>query len=120
MAGTILASQTERLLPHDLMADMSSGNEEDVSLNARVRGHVQGVGFRVFIRSAAWHLGVRGYVRNMPDGTVQIVAAGKREGLDRLLQEVWRGPAGAYVKAVDSEWLPGEPAGLPAHFEVRG
>ena len=101
------------------MTEMGLGNGNGVSLKARVRGHVQGVGFRVFIRSAAWHLGVRGYVRNIPDGTVMIVAVGNRESLERLLKEVWRGPAGAHVLAVDSEWQPGELQGLASQFEVR-
>jgi acylphosphatase len=101
------------------MADKSSGDGDAVSLKACVRGHVQGVGFRVFIRSRAWRLGIRGYARNMPDGTVQIVATGDRAALDSLLQEVWRGPAGAHVTAVDSEWQPGELPALTSKFEVR-
>jgi acylphosphatase len=102
------------------MAGTKLGNDEWVTLSARVRGHVQGVGFRVFIRTVAWQLGVRGYARNLPDGTVQVVAAGKRDGLDRLLQEVWRGPAGAHVMGVDAEWSEGKSADLPSQFEVRG
>lgn len=101
------------------MSDLNSSDGAIVSLKAHIRGHVQGVGFRVFIRSAAWHLGVRGFVRNMPDGTVQLVAAGPRASLERLLQEVWRGPAGAHVLSVDSEWESGELPGLPRQFEVR-
>ena len=90
-----------------------------VSLTARVRGHVQGVGFRVFIRSIAWNLGVKGYVKNMADGTVHLVAAGERQALERLIREVWRGPAGADISAVDTEWHQDEPAGLSPKFEVR-
>jgi acylphosphatase len=101
------------------MTDSHSRDGAAVSLKARVRGHVQGVGFRVFIRSAAWKLGIRGYVRNMPDGTVQLVASGAREGVENLLQQVWRGPAGADVLAVDSEWQDGELPGLSPRFEVR-
>jgi acylphosphatase len=101
------------------MADIRSGDDNLVSLKARVQGHVQGVGFRVFIRSTAWRLGVRGYVRNMPDGSMQIVANGEREALDSLLKEVWRGPAGAHVKTIDSEWQTGELPGLASQFEVR-
>lgn len=55
----------------------------------------------------------------MPDGTVLLVAAGNRESLERLLKEVWRGPAGAHVLAVDSEWQRGELQGLAPKFEVR-
>ena len=89
------------------------------TLRATVRGFVQGVGFRVFVRSAAWHLNVRGYVKNMPDGTLQVVAAGSRAALDKLLAEIWRGPAGAHITAVDTSWEEGESVGLGPTFEVR-
>lgn len=101
------------------MSQSSFGAGQTATLKACVRGLVQGVGFRVFIRRAAWHLEIRGFVRNMPDGTVQIVATGSPQALDKLIQEVWQGPAGAHVKSVDSEWLPSEPAGLAREFEVR-
>lgn len=99
------------------MTELGSGDA--VSLKALVRGHVQGVGFRVFIRSTAWHLGVRGYVRNMPDDTVLLVATGRRDSLEQLLKEVWRGPAGAHVTAIDTEWQVGDVPGLGPQFEVR-
>jgi len=89
------------------------------TLSATVRGYVQGVGFRVFVRSAAWRLGVPGYVRNMPDGSLLVVASGDQTSLDKLLKEVWRGPAGAHVTSVDEQWTDSETPGLPASFEVR-
>ena len=89
------------------------------TLRAIVRGYVQGVGFRVFVRSAAWHLNLRGYVRNMPDGTVQVVATGPRSAVEKLLAEIWRGPAGAHITAVDSTWEEGEAPGLGQTFEVK-
>jgi len=89
------------------------------TLRATVRGFVQGVGFRVFVRSSAWHLNLRGYVRNMPDGTLQVVAAGSRSALEKLLAEIWRGPAGAHITAVDTSWEDGEAVGLGPTFEVR-
>lgn len=112
-------SRCERYKQDFVMTEKSSGNSTAVSLKARVRGHVQGVGFRVFIRSAAWRLGIRGYVRNLPDGTVQMVASGTREAVDHLLQQVWRGPAGAHVLGIESEWQDGELPGLAPQFEVR-
>ena len=88
-------------------------------MRATVKGYVQGVGFRVFVRSAAWRLHLKGFVRNMPDGTLQVVAAGPRSALDKLLAEVRRGPAGAQVHSVDTNWEEGEAAGLGQTFEVR-
>jgi|SRR6266568_2213151 len=91
----------------------------NATLRATVRGFVQGVGFRIFVRSAAWHFNLQGYVRNMPDGTLQVVAAGPRPALEKLLAEIWRGPAGAHITAVDVNWQDGEAAGLRTPFEVR-
>jgi acylphosphatase len=65
-----------------------------------VRGSVQGVGFRYFTQAAAVRAGVRGWVRNNPDGTVEIAAAGEADALARLEQEIRRGPRGARVDQV--------------------
>jgi acylphosphatase len=88
-------------------------------LTALVKGYVQGVGFRVFIRSAAWRLGVTGYVKNLADGTVKVVASGPKASLDSLLQQIWRGPAGADVQSVDASWTDSDEITLPTPFEVK-
>ena len=101
------------------MNDQNATGTKRATLRASAHGYVQGVGFRVFIRSQAWDLGVRGYVQNLSDGTVRVVASGPRKSLETLLQELWRGPAGAHVTSVDTEWSDGEDRGLPTQFEVR-
>ena len=68
-----------------------------VTVRWEVIGRVQGVGFRWFVRQQARRWGVRGWVRNRPDGSVEIAAAGTREALDGLLAAVHRGPPGAEV-----------------------
>lgn len=78
--------------------------DERQEVHACVMGEVQGVGFRFFIRRAASSLGVSGWVRNTPDGTVELVAQGRRGHLDRLLDEARRGPSGARVEDVRVEW----------------
>lgn len=82
-----------------------------------VRGKVQGVGFRWFVRQTARTLGMSGSVRNEPSGEVWVEAAGDVAVHERLEAALWRGPVGARVDAVistidDSE--PGEP--LPTPF----
>ncbi|MCX8195041.1 MAG: acylphosphatase [Candidatus Micrarchaeota archaeon] len=52
------------------------------------RGSVQGVGFRAFVMGHALQLGVSGYVRNLPDGSVEIVAEGTPEQLEELCRRV--------------------------------
>jgi acylphosphatase len=71
---------------------------------------VQGVGFRLFVLRAAQRLNLKGYVRNMPDGTLQVVASGPRASLQQLLAEIERGPVGAHVSSVDTTWQEGEAA----------
>jgi acylphosphatase len=66
----------------------------------RIEGRVQGVGFRYFTRRAARSLGVRGQVRNLPDGTVEAIADGSAEALEALERSLRAGPPGARVDDV--------------------
>lgn len=75
-----------------------------VRLSARIHGDVQGVGFRAFTRNHAWRLGLRGYVRNVVDGTVEVVAEGEREALQTFLSILNDGPRYGRVSRVDAEW----------------
>ena len=82
-----------------------------------IRGRVQGVGFRYFTQAAAVRAGVGGWVRNNPDGTVEIAAAGEPDALERLEQEIRRGPPGARV---DQVAISDDPApAAAAHFAIR-
>lgn len=71
-------------------------------MHAIVRGRVQGVGFRYFVRKAAGELGVRGWVRNCPDGTVEVEAEGSEGQLDEFEVRLNQGPALARVSSVDA------------------
>lgn len=72
-----------------------------IVLHIIVRGRVQGVGFRWFVRERARELGLGGWIRNNPDGSVEVVASGPDESLTRFLEEVRRGPPGARVSRLD-------------------
>ena len=87
-------------------------------LRALVHGLVQGVGFRYYVLSRARMLSLVGFVRNRPDGTVEVVAEGERALLEELLEAVERGPIGASVSYVDRDWLPSREQFH--RFEVRG
>ena len=67
----------------------------------RVRGRVQGVGFRYFAEKTANDLGLAGWVRNDDDGTVQVYAVGNPEQLSELEGMLWKGPRWADVRGVD-------------------
>jgi len=78
---------------------------------------VQGVGFRWFVIQRARGAGLRGWVRNRPDGSVECVAEGSRPVLEGLLRELHHGPRSAAVTEVESEWCP--PAGDLEIFDVE-
>lgn len=82
---------------------------------AIVSGTVQGVCFRHYTRQTAQRLGLAGWVRNRPDGTVQVLAEGEREALEGLLGFLHQGPEAARVQQVQVEWLPFEGDLSPFH-----
>ena len=81
-----------------------------------VRGRVQGVGFRYFVLQAAHSIGVRGYVRNLDDGNVEVYAIGSKDQLSHLAGFLWKGPRYADVRGVEEIDAPVEKC---AGFDVR-
>lgn len=75
-----------------------------MKLYIRIFGIVQGVFFRANTRDFARHLGLTGYVKNMPDGSVEAVAHGSRDRLEKLLEWCKKGPSGALVEKTDFEF----------------
>jgi len=70
-----------------------------------VTGRVQGVAFRAHTRDEGARLGLMGYVRNLADGGVEIIAEGERDAVQRLIDWAGRGPAAARVDSRQFEWL---------------
>lgn len=89
----------------------------DARLHVAVRGRVQGVGFRWFVREAARSLALAGWVRNLPDGSVEVAAGGDASAIERLMSELRRGPDGSHVESVDPLGDPAEPLDRP--FAIR-
>lgn len=82
-----------------------------------VIGQVQGVGFRISCAREAERLGVGGSVKNLDDGSVEVIAAGPPEPVRQLTDWCRRGPRGALVERVVEE--PAEPTAVPAAgFEI--
>jgi len=77
---------------------------------------VQGVFFRAEARARAESLGVAGWIRNLPDGSVEAVFEGENERVESMVGWCRRGPSGAEVEAVDVERE--EPVGEPG-FRIR-
>ena len=75
-----------------------------ITLHAIVHGQVQGVYFRSFVVNRGKELGLTGYTRNLPDGTVEVRAEGYTAQLQKLLDELKKGPPAARVSMVDTDW----------------
>ncbi len=96
---------------------MTGMSTKATQLTAKITGLVQGVSFRWYIQRKATELGLVGWVRNRPDGSVEFVAEGSREALDRLLDAARVGPASAAVENVETKWGPS--TGEFYRFEIR-
>jgi len=72
------------------------------TIKIKISGTVQGVFFRKFIRDKADKLGLRGFVRNLDNGDVEIVAEGRDEKVNEMLGVCKKGPAHSDVKQVES------------------
>jgi acylphosphatase len=81
-------------------------------------GLVQGVGYRWFVWREAERLGLRGVVRNLPDGSVEVIAEGVTEALDRLERALSEGPTVARVDRVEKTDVPHD-VKLPNSFEIN-
>lgn len=86
---------------------------ETKRVKAVVQGRVQGVNFRYHTRQKARELGLRGHVRNVPDGTVEVVAQGDEADVRAMLAWLERGPRMAHVSEVQVDWQ------SPVHDEQR-
>jgi len=86
---------------------MSTKNQpQTLSLYATVSGRVQGVGFRYWVIQEALALGLRGWVRNLADGRVDLEAVGDEAALKELERRLWIGPPVARVDEVTAEYKP--------------
>jgi acylphosphatase len=91
---------------------------EEVVRRFLVHGKVQGVFFRHSTRVEAERLAIRGIARNLPDGSVEVIARGTAPAIQELRVWLHRGPARARVDAVQ-ELDPHSVDTMPAGFEVR-
>ena len=89
---------------------------ELVSFKATIRGTVQGVNFRLYAKRQAVIFKVTGWVRNQPDGSVQVLAQGRRSTLHEFITLLREGPDMASVTDVDINWIP--PGEIRSDFRV--
>ena len=94
------------------MSQVPQSDSDIVRAHIRVRGRVQGVGYRAFVRRAALRLALDGIARNLPDGRVEVIARGTLEALTELDRVLRRGPPFAQVTRVDATEWSGQAEGL--------
>lgn len=82
-----------------------------------VKGRVQGVNFRYYVLRKANELGINGYVRNLKDGNVEILAQGTRDGIDRLIEFVKSSPGSSFVTDIELNW--GKPETYFSNFQIK-
>lgn len=83
------------------------------ALRYLVAGRVQRVAYRAATAACATELGLRGWAKNLPDGRVEVVAAGPMPAIVRLTSWLWRGPPAARVDGLYiEEWSAAVPAGF--------
>jgi acylphosphatase len=86
-----------------------------VAFDVRISGRVQGVGYRYYAHACAHRLGVAGYVRNLPNGTVEAVIVGTKAACDEMIRDLERGPSTGRVDGLYVQPL----APAPAHEDFR-
>lgn len=79
-------------------------SDQHKRIDARIHGKVQGVFYRANTREKAQGLGLDGWVKNLPDGTVRLVAEGPRADLEALVDWTHEGSPAARVDEVDVDW----------------
>ena len=87
--------------------------EDRARVHLLIEGRVQGVFFRASAQAEASRLGLTGWIRNRPDGAVEVVAEGERKKIDDLIAWCRHGPRGAEVEDVQVEWK-----GFSGEFET--
>ena len=84
----------------------------------RIYGQVQGICLRSYAKEVADRLGLVGWVKNNPDGSVETVAEGSKEKLEEFVKWCKKGPSGAMVEKVEVKW--GEKSEDYDQFEIIG
>jgi len=69
-----------------------------------IQGLIQGVGYRFFVLEQAREYNIRGYVRNLPDGCVEVAAEGDKGMLNDFIKRLRIGPPSAHVTGIDVKW----------------
>jgi len=84
---------------------MPPQSENILTVNIKITGKVQGVGFRYFVLRQAQELGITGWVSNKPNGDVEALVQGEKADLEQFVAKVKEGPSFSRVEDVSLNWL---------------
>ena len=84
---------------------MSSPPEDTLTVNMKITGKVQGVGFRYFVLRQAQELGITGWVSNKSNGDVEAFAQGEKADLEQFIAKVKEGPSFSRIEDVSLNWV---------------
>ena len=84
---------------------MSSQLEDTLTVNMKITGKVQGVGFRFFVQQQAQKLGINGWVSNKSNGDVEALAQGEKADLEQFIAKIKEGPSFSRIDNVNLEWM---------------
>jgi len=90
-----------------------------ISKRVHYEGRVQGVGFRYTVRQIAKEYDVIGWVRNLADGRVELLAGGETDELDGFLESIAQSELAGFIKGVETEALPAAALAGLRGFEIR-
>ena len=88
---------------------MSHNSPNQICRRSLISGRVQGVFFRHYTREKALSLGLTGWVRNLPDGRVEVIVQGNRAQVEAMLEWFWQGSPSSQVQNVATEILEPQP-----------
>ncbi|MDX9858933.1 MAG: acylphosphatase [candidate division Zixibacteria bacterium] len=78
--------------------------KQTAAAELHITGLVQGVGYRYFCSREASRLGITGWVKNLSDGSVRVMAEGERQDIETLIERLRVGPFGAHVDTIEITW----------------
>jgi len=93
------------------------GSPSQAAVHLLISGRVQGVGFRFYAQDVAEELGLGGWVRNRPDGSVEAYAEGPRQDVEAWIAKLRQGPPLSRVESLQPQWQ--QPEGSTGTFTVR-
>jgi acylphosphatase len=91
-------------------------SDAKVAARLGVHGRVQGVGYRFFAEGIAQTLELQGWVRNLPDGDVDVYVEGRRSDIEIFIERLEKGPPGARVEFIKVDWV--QPVNRYASFSI--